>query len=237
MYRGVIEGAPWAKTGTYLRQKIDQYQLGKILGYGRIWRLTYDGIARDRTRPRMLQETPAQLVAHLSHPNGWWRDTAQQLLVLKQDASVVPALKRLMAAPPNQLARAHALWTLAGLSALDAALVRERWRPRSANAHPCPARQRDAQQGRRSIVCIGLGGPGKGSGHRADDQALLTGASSSRRFPATVQAARAKDPSRGVQEIGRSCCSRRRPSCSAAAAPRGYGAGGRSHAAEGGHDL
>ena len=43
--------------------------------------------------PRMNNETPAQLVAHLSHPNGWWRDTAQQLLVLKQDKSVVPALQ------------------------------------------------------------------------------------------------------------------------------------------------
>ena len=40
----------------------------------------------------MNNETPAQLVTHLSHPNGWWRDTAQQLLVLKQDKSVVPAL-------------------------------------------------------------------------------------------------------------------------------------------------
>ena len=41
----------------------------------------------------MLNETPAQLVAHLTHPNGWWRDTAQRLLVLKQDKSVVPALQ------------------------------------------------------------------------------------------------------------------------------------------------
>ena len=54
MYRGMIEGAEWAKQGTYLREKIKQYQLDKITGHGRIWRLTYDGIARDRTRPRML---------------------------------------------------------------------------------------------------------------------------------------------------------------------------------------
>ena len=36
--------------------------------------------------------TPAQLVAALSHPNGWWRDTAQQLLVERGDRAVVPAL-------------------------------------------------------------------------------------------------------------------------------------------------
>ena len=74
-------------------------------GHGRVWRLTYDGIARDRTQPRMLNETPAQLVAHLSHPNGWWRDTAQQLLVLKQDKSVVPALQTLVRTSKNPLAR------------------------------------------------------------------------------------------------------------------------------------
>ena len=96
MYRGIIEGAEWAKEGTYLREKIKQYQLDKAMRRGRIWRLTYDGMARDRTPPRMLNETPAQLVARLSHPNGWWRDTAQQLLVLKQDRSVVPALHQLV---------------------------------------------------------------------------------------------------------------------------------------------
>jgi mono/diheme cytochrome c family protein len=125
MYRGMIEGAEWARKGTYLRAKIDQYQLDKVTGHGRIWRLTYDGIARDRTRPRMLDETPAQLVAHLSHPNGWWRDTAQQLLVLRQDRSVVPALSKMVRTSKSTAPRFHALWTLEGLGALDARLVRD----------------------------------------------------------------------------------------------------------------
>ena len=125
MYRGMIEGAEWAKEGTYLRQKIKQYQLDKITGHGRIWRLTYDGIARDQARPRMLTETAAQLVGHLSHPNGWWRDTAQQLLVLKQDKTVVPALQTLVRTSKNPLARFHALWTIEGLNALTAQLTRE----------------------------------------------------------------------------------------------------------------
>ena len=30
MYRGMIEGAEWAKEGTYLREKIKQYQLDKV---------------------------------------------------------------------------------------------------------------------------------------------------------------------------------------------------------------
>lgn len=125
MYRGIIEGAEWAKEGTYLRQKIRQYQLDKVMHHGRIWRLTYEGTPRDRLQPRMLNETPAQLVAHLSHPNGWWRDTAQQLLVLKQDKSVVPALTAIVRTSKNELARLHALWTIEGLGALTASVARE----------------------------------------------------------------------------------------------------------------
>jgi mono/diheme cytochrome c family protein len=125
MYRGVIEGGPWVKEGTYLREKIKQYQLDKILGHGRVWRLTYEGMTPDRTKPRMLDETPAQLVAHLSHPNGWWRDTAQQLLVLKQDRSVASALQKIVRSSTNRLARFHALWTLEGLGSLDAVLARQ----------------------------------------------------------------------------------------------------------------
>jgi HEAT repeat protein len=46
------------------------------------------------------------------------------LLVLKQDKSVVPALKQL-ARSANQLARVHALWTLEGLASADAVFLRE----------------------------------------------------------------------------------------------------------------
>jgi glucose/arabinose dehydrogenase/mono/diheme cytochrome c family protein len=125
MYRGIIQESQWSGPGTYLRQRIDQYELDKIVRHGRIWRLTYEGMGRRTDAPRMLSETLAQLVAHLGDPNGWWRDTAQQLLVLKQDKSVVPALQDLARKSPNQLARIHALWALEGLGAADRALVRE----------------------------------------------------------------------------------------------------------------
>ncbi len=124
MYRGIIQESQWSGPGTYLRQRIDQYALDKVVRHGRIWRLTYEGMPRRTDVPRMLQETSAQLVAHLSDPNGWWRDTAQQLLVLKQDKSVVAALKQL-ARSGAQLARIHAMWTLEGLGAADAAFIRE----------------------------------------------------------------------------------------------------------------
>lgn len=125
MYRGIIQESQWSGPGTYLRQRIDQYQLDKVVRHGRIWRLSYDGMPRRADQPRLNDETPAQLVAHLSDPNGWWRDTAQQLLVLKQDTSVVPALTQLARSSSNQLARIHALWTLEGLGSADPALLRE----------------------------------------------------------------------------------------------------------------
>jgi putative membrane-bound dehydrogenase-like protein len=124
MYRGIIQESQWSGPGTYLRQRIDQYALDKVVRHGRIWRLTYEGMGRRTETPRMLQETTAQLLAHLSDSNGWWRDTAQQLLVLKQDKSVVPMLRQL-ARTSDQLARIHAMWTLEGLGAADAAFLRE----------------------------------------------------------------------------------------------------------------
>src|SRR5690606_12661311 len=59
-----------------------------------------------------------QMTKHLSHPNGWWRDKAQQLLILRQDRSVIPALRKMMETSDHELARIHALWTLEGLRGL-----------------------------------------------------------------------------------------------------------------------
>ncbi|HEV7991419.1 MAG TPA: c-type cytochrome [Gemmatimonadaceae bacterium] len=125
MYHGVIQESQWTPKGSYLRAKVEQYQLDKIVGLGRIWRLTHDATPRDTTRPRMYDERPAQLVRHLRHPNGWWRDMAQEELVLRQDRSVVRALKTMARRDTMLVARFHALWTLEGLGALDAALARE----------------------------------------------------------------------------------------------------------------
>ncbi len=125
MYHGIIQEGEWTQKGTYLRAKIEQYQLDKAIRMGRIWRLTYKGMNRDKTQPRMLNETAAQLVSHLNHPNGWWRDMAQQLIILKGDKSVVPDLVNMAKTDQNLLARFHAMWTLEGLGALSAELVSE----------------------------------------------------------------------------------------------------------------
>ncbi len=123
MYRGIIQEGNWVKEGSYLRKVVQQYSMDKVFGYGRIWRLVHKDF-QPGPQPRMLDEPPAQLVAHLSHPNGWWRDTAQKLLVLKGDKSVVPALTELALRGKEPLGQIHALWTLEGLGALEASVVR-----------------------------------------------------------------------------------------------------------------
>jgi mono/diheme cytochrome c family protein/glucose/arabinose dehydrogenase len=125
MYTGIIQDAQFVGRDSYLRRKIDQYELDKQFNYGRIWRITHASSQPDRRQPRMYAETPAQLVKHLEHPHGWWRDTAQKLLVLRQNKSVVPALQAMARSSTNQLARIHALWTLEGLGSLDVKLTRE----------------------------------------------------------------------------------------------------------------
>jgi len=131
MYRGIIQEGNWVREGSFLRPKVQKYQLEKNFGRGRIWRLAHQDFKPGPT-PAMLSETSAQWVGHLEHPNGWWRDTAQKLLVLKGDLSVVPALAKVAQSNPNHLARIHALWTLEGLDALTPDLIRAALK----DAHP-----------------------------------------------------------------------------------------------------
>lgn len=125
MYRGIIQEGEWTQDGSYLRTKIQQYQMDDVIGNGRIWRLSYEGMGRNTEKPRMYEETSQELIRHFENPNGWWRDMAQQILVLNQDKSIAPELEKMARSSSNELARIHALWTLEGLSELTPELVTE----------------------------------------------------------------------------------------------------------------
>lgn len=122
MYRGIIQEGNWVRRGSYLRTVVEQFELDKNVGRGRIFRVDHTTTKRG-PQPRMLDETPAQLVEHLSHGNGWWRSEAQKLIILHDDKSVVPALEKLALSGENPLGRLHALWTLEGLDAISAKLL------------------------------------------------------------------------------------------------------------------
>jgi glucose/arabinose dehydrogenase/mono/diheme cytochrome c family protein len=204
MYRGIIQESTWSGPGTYLRARIEQYALDRVTSRGRIWRVTYEGKERDRRQPRMLNETPAQLVAHLSHPNGWWRDTAQQLLVLGQDASVTPALRQIVRTSTNLLARFHALWTLEGLGKLDAALVRQQMKDPNPRMRIQAIRASESlyKEGDRSFDADYRALTGDKDTDVVIQAMLTLNYFKAANLAEVVRAAMAANGARGVQEIG-----------------------------------
>jgi len=126
MYHGIIQEGNWTGPKSYLRPQIQRLGLDKNIGRGRIYRVVHEKIPVDKIKPDLLNASSAKLVEYLSHPNGWWRDNAQKLLILKNDLSVVPALKKIVTEQTgnqNTLVRMHALWTLEGLHAADKSLL------------------------------------------------------------------------------------------------------------------
>ena len=119
MYRGVIQQR--ADITEYLRDHILTNKLEQPTGLGRIYRVVHETTRRDSKR--MAAPTSAQLVETLSHPNGWWRDTAQRLLVERGDKAVAPDLAKLASTAPDWRVRLHALWTLDGIDAIEPSLV------------------------------------------------------------------------------------------------------------------
>ena len=124
MYHGIIQEGEWTPVGSYLRAKIEQYQLDKVVSLGRIWRLSHKDLERDKTKPHMYDQTTQELLVHLEHPNGWWRDMAQQILVQRHDTSVTTALINLIQSSNKIETKFHALWVLEGLGTLPSSLVK-----------------------------------------------------------------------------------------------------------------
>jgi mono/diheme cytochrome c family protein len=123
-YRGVIQDR--SSTTLYLKGYIESRKLDDPMGVGmgRLWRVVHDTTRRDTTRPQLSRATPAQLVQTLSHPNGWWRDTAQRLLVERGARTVVPQLKALAAAAGTApRTKVKALWVLDGTDTIDVETV------------------------------------------------------------------------------------------------------------------
>jgi glucose/arabinose dehydrogenase/mono/diheme cytochrome c family protein len=216
MYTGIIQDAQFVGPGSYLRRKIEQYALDKQFNWGRIWRVTSDRQPPDRRQPRMYADSSAALVRHLEHPHGWWRDTAQKLLVLRQDTSVVPALTAMARTSKNQLARIHALWTLEGLDALDAALARDLMKSAEPQVRIQAIRASETLYKAGRASALGTAGA-KGDKSFADDyrrlakdpnhdvaiQALLTlNAQKIEGYAGLIESTMAASQVRGIKEIG-----------------------------------
>jgi mono/diheme cytochrome c family protein len=174
MYRGIIQDAPWLSPGP--RKAIVANGLDKNIRHGRIWRIRHADHTPAKP-PRMLQESTVELLRHLGHNNGWWRDTAQKLIILREDReTVVPMLQGMARFSQNALTRLHALWTLEGLGVLDqefvanlyedrdprvrraAIQVAERWIQDEATVKSLSvlAKERDPQVAQQLVLALGM---------------------------------------------------------------------------------
>ncbi len=120
MYHGIIQHKGYITE--YLRDQILSRKLERPQGHGRIYRVVHATTKRG-PKPALSAMKGAQLVELLAHPNGWWRDTAQQLIVERGDRSAIPALKEKAERAPDWRTRLHAMWTLDGIDAVEPALV------------------------------------------------------------------------------------------------------------------
>ena len=112
MYREVIEH-PWS-----LPQGIKQHiDLDSGNDRGRIYRVVPEAFVQPKT-PLLGQQTTAELVLMLDHPNGWHRNTAARLLYERQDTAAVEPLRLLVSHGQTGHGRMHSLYVLAGLGAL-----------------------------------------------------------------------------------------------------------------------
>ncbi|WP_282165551.1 DUF7133 domain-containing protein [Cellulophaga baltica] len=138
MYRGIIQESNWTRKGSVIRPVIERKGLDKNIGKGRIYRIVHEDITPDK-KPKLLGKKASELVEYLGHPNGWYRNTAQKLIILKDDQTVIPELKEI--ALDNSsiwtslfdtdkdlgIARVHALWTLEGLGVVDKGIIKAKF--------------------------------------------------------------------------------------------------------------
>ncbi|MDC0302799.1 c-type cytochrome, partial [bacterium] len=121
MYHGIIQHKHYLTK--YLREHITHRKLESDPRLGRIYRIKHRDNSRG-ARPSMIGKKSGELVAFLAHSNGWWRDTAQQLIIDSEDDSVVPALNALAGDQSRPFGQIHALWALEGLGHVNLGAIR-----------------------------------------------------------------------------------------------------------------
>ncbi len=102
----------------YLKEHIAHRNLESDPQLGRIYRIKAKANPLGAA-PQMLGKSALELVSFLAHENGWWRDTAQQLIIDSGDLSTLAALDAMAGNQEKPLGQIHALWTLEGLGALN----------------------------------------------------------------------------------------------------------------------
>ncbi|MEZ4902127.1 MAG: dehydrogenase [Spirosomataceae bacterium] len=122
MHRGIIQHK--AYISQYLTEQLGLKQLDTLQNAGRILKVTHKASQLNPVLD-LTKASNKELIAMLSHPNGWLRDRAQQLLIQKKDLTVV---KEVVSLTKNNNAfptTIHAMYVLEGLNVLSFATLSE----------------------------------------------------------------------------------------------------------------
>jgi len=115
MHRGIIQHK--AYISQYLTAQLGIKKLDTLQNAGRILKIR-NKVGKLNAVPNLSISSSKELLAFLSHPNGWIRDRSQQMLIQKKDRSVIKDLVNL-AQNSNEFSTAiHALYVLEGLNSL-----------------------------------------------------------------------------------------------------------------------
>jgi len=115
IYHGILQHKAYLTA--YLADQVKKRDLANNPQMGRIYRIVHES-AKPGPQPKLSKATTEELVKTLSHPNGWWRDTAQRLLVERADKAAMVMLESVATGQvpdATPLAKIHALWALQGM--------------------------------------------------------------------------------------------------------------------------
>lgn len=119
-YRKIIEHPEWLS-----EEAIGSGELYKGSDKGRIYRITPTNAPKMNWFGQLKagEASMQQLIQLLSSDNIWWRRTAQRLLMDRKDTSAVALLKQLTDTTSSPVTIVHALWSIDGFDAMDAATL------------------------------------------------------------------------------------------------------------------
>ncbi len=120
MYRKTIEHPQYLPEAT---RKITDWVSGK--DKGRIYRIVAADHKNKIQKFDLGKADLKELCGQLDNPNGWWRMTAQRLLLERNDGAATPLLKMVQKKGKTPQARVLALWLLEALGTLDDAAILE----------------------------------------------------------------------------------------------------------------
>jgi len=115
MHRGIIQHK--AYISQYLSEQLSNKKLDTLQNAGRILKVI-SKTNKLNPIPNLSKASTKDLVALLSHPNGWLRDRSQQLLIHKNDKTIVKDLIALTKLNNVFSSAIHSLYVLDGLNAL-----------------------------------------------------------------------------------------------------------------------